>query len=97
MASTTQCFICNTSVLNHFSSRYPLIACDSCSLKTVDASGFKIEFENEDESGGFVSVHYNSHLNRTHTGREHSCFINNVPCYANEHRFGGIVIQPLNK
>lgn len=93
----THCFICNTSILNHFSARYPLVACDACSLKTVDSSGFTIEFQNEDETGGFVSVHYDSDGKHTHTGREHLCFINNIPCYANEHRFGGIVIQPQNQ
>ena len=96
-SSTTQCFVCKSSFHNQFSVRYPLIACDSCSTKTVDAYGFKIEFENEDATGGFISVHYDSNGNRTRTGSEHNCFINNISCYANEHRYGGIVIQPVNK
>ena len=94
-STATQCFVCKSSFHNQFSARYPLIACDSCSTKTVDASGFKIEFENEDFSGGFVSIHYDSN-GFTHTGSEHRCFINNIECYADEHRYGGIVIKPKN-
>jgi len=96
MASTTQCFVCKSFFSNPFSARYPNIACNTCSEKTVDSNGFKIEFQNQDESGGFLSVHYDSDRYAPYYGSEHCCFINNIPCYANEHRFGGIVIKPLN-
>ena len=95
MTSVTKCFICNSTTSNPFSARYPQIACENCFSRTVDSTGNKVEFQNEDLSGGFVSIHYDSDGNVSHRGKEHHCFIDNVACYAGEHRFGGIVIKPL--
>ena len=36
---------------------------------------------------GFISV-----INDT-IGEDHECYINNIKCYADEARFGGIVVQ----
>lgn len=72
----------------HFD-RYPLAVCQDCASKATDQEGHHLGFYNEDLSGGFKAVvtetgePYNSHL----------CFINGVHCYADEARFGGIVIQ----
>ena len=48
-----------------------------------------LDFYNVDLSGGYRAV-------VTETGEpydSHLCFINGVPCHADEARFGGIVIQ----
>jgi len=43
--------------------------------------------------GGFIAYYADSHQTETHPG--HICFIDGIRCYADEARFGGIVIQTL--
>ncbi len=92
---TTVCFICNSNVANPFSSRYPSIACSSCEEKAVDSYGNRVSFANVDAFGGFRATHYDS-KNSFYKDEDHICFINGIACYADEARFGGIVIKPKN-
>ena len=46
-----------------------------------------IKFYNKDHNDGFISV-----VNDT-IGEEHEYYINNIKCYADEARFGWIVVQ----
>lgn len=93
---TTRCFICSSNIFNPLSSRYPSIACPSCVEKAVDSNGNIVRFENIDELGGFVSMHYDNNKNLIRKDEDHICFINGIACYADEARFGGIVIKPKN-
>ena len=69
------------------SARYPNRICRECALLTVTKKNEKIEFHNIDCLGGFVSLVNNVE------GSIHQCYVNNIECYADEARFGGIVIS----
>jgi hypothetical protein len=72
--------------------RYPRAVCQDCYNKACNAQGQKLLFFNQSMSGGFEAMvadtkeAYPSHL----------CYIEGKECWADEHRFGGIVIQPYN-
>ena len=87
--STVSCPFCNNQLLKR--DRYPNYVCFDCHDKTVTEKGVKIEFYNVDHSGGFVSV-----INGV-KGEEHICFIDGNKCWADEDRFGGIVIRLMQE
>ena len=82
----TNCPICN-EMMNSYYERYPNMVCCKCSGKTITDKGIKIEFYNIDISGGFYSLVNNI------KGDIHECYIDKLKCYADEARFGGIVVQ----
>jgi hypothetical protein len=83
------CPICGTPVTPY--PRYPKYLCSDCAARAVTPDGRALVFHNIDASGGYMALHadtrepYESHL--VHVGA--------VACYADEARFGGIVIQPI--
>ena len=81
----TSCPICNDK-MNYFE-RYPNMVCHKCVEKTLTEKDEKIEFYNIDHTGGFYS------LVNDEKGNIHECYIEDQKCYADEARFGGIVIQ----
>ncbi|KAJ3445304.1 hypothetical protein M0812_11176 [Anaeramoeba flamelloides] len=83
-----KCPICKKNV--EISPRYPHYVCGECrSTGVFTKEGKQINFFNEDMSGGFLS----QIEGEKKFGREHTCYIKNVKCFADEARFGGIVIQ----
>jgi hypothetical protein len=81
------CPICGASV--NPSTRYPRYVCGGCAARASSADGRLLEFGNIGIGGGFEARYAD-------TGEEyssHDCFIGNLKCYADEARFGGIVIQ----
>jgi len=82
------CPIC-ANPIRHWE-RYPQAVCSICYDKACDDKGRKLSFSNVSISGGFESTvtdtkeKYPSHI----------CYIEGVECWADEARFGGIVIQP---
>ena len=73
------------------SSRYPRYVCADCDGRATDENGRPLTFANESFSGGFIAKY-----SETGEVREsHYCFIDGVKCWADEARFGGIVIQPV--
>lgn len=79
--------------------RYPSSICNECIVKygTKTKDGKKINFSNESIFGGFISQ-IEGEKPYTQTTPQpiekyHICYVNNQKCYANEARFGGIVIQ----
>lgn len=69
--------------------RYPRHVCPECASDPRSADGRPLAFYNVDISGGFAGRY-------SDTGEiysEHVCFIRGVRCWADEARFGGIVIQ----
>ncbi len=54
-----------------------------------DEKGRKLEFNNTDIGGGFEAVYTNTGKVR----KSHVCFVNGIQCWADEARFGGIVVQ----
>ena len=97
-----KCPIC-LETLTHFSSRYPKAICGKCAYSNIkDNDGNLVSFHNIDISGGFISKHtinnnYNNNI--IVEKKEHECWVNNgkrdIKCYADEARFGGIVIQVM--
>ncbi|RJG42392.1 hypothetical protein [Motilimonas pumila] len=85
------CPICQ--VETSYNPRYPRYVCGHCAELAADENGRLLQFFNTCVSGGFKAEY-------TDTGEErnsHLCFIKGVACYANEARFGGIVIQPVSQ
>jgi hypothetical protein len=85
------CPICHKSVL--FFPRYPRYLCVECASKAKSKDGRLLKFSNIDMTGGFIAQYAD-------TGQSypsHECYIDGIPCYADEHHFGGIVIQPIQE
>ena len=86
-----KCSICDRMVMEN--PRYKNYVCYDCQIESppVNENNENIEFYNIDPSGGFMSKVNNI------IGNDHICYIKNIKCYANESRFGGIVIIPFHK
>ena len=83
------CPIC-AKELRHIQ-RYPKYVCESCSNRARSRDGRPLKFFNISLSGGFTA----QYADTGEVYESHECFIDDVPCYADEARFGGIVIQVL--
>ena len=83
----SECPICNE--LRITTQKYPNKICEKCQKLTVTKNNEKIEFFNIDHTGGFVSI-----VNKKY-GNIHECYVNNIKCYADEARFGGIVVSKV--
>jgi hypothetical protein len=71
--------------------RYPRYLCRSCALLAAAPDGRQLCFGNEGMEGGFVAGYSD-----TDEGyKSHVCFVKGVPCWADEARFGGIVVEAL--
>jgi hypothetical protein len=88
------CPICLTEIRRL--ARYPLSICKTCLLKEniKDVSGNPVDFINTSFEGGFASLHTVD--GKVVQKEEHICFVKGVKCYADEGRFGGIVIETYN-
>ena len=83
------CIICKKDHM--IIERYPNAVFNKCSSQTQTKNGMEINFGNIDLSGGFVS--YIFQAGSCEEGEEHICYIDGIKCYADESRFGGVVIQ----
>ncbi len=82
------CPICSNPV-RHWE-RYPLAVCHNCDRKACNAQGQKLVFFNLSMSGGFGAIVADTKEDYL----SHICYIEGKKCWADEARFGGIVIQP---
>lgn len=87
--SFAECPICRSLV--PFEARYPEKVCDSCVAKATDVTGNRVAFYNTSISGG-IAGHF---VDSDSDYGSFICYIGGIKCIADEHRFGGIVIQPL--
>jgi len=87
MSEIQKCPICSAAV--KFSERYPRYVCDKCFLRAADQDGRPLSFTNVALSGGFAALYRDTH----EESPSHICYIDDVKCWADEARFGGIVIQ----
>lgn len=71
--------------------RYPSAVCAACALRACDAEGRTLEFFNAGVGGGYLAVFRDG----GETYESHDCFIDGLPCRADEARFGGIVVQVI--
>ena len=69
--------------------RYPNAICSKClyTYKTYTKEGYEITFSNGNNGFGFFSYINNK------KGEIHECYIKGIKCFANEAKFGGIVIS----
>jgi len=81
------CPICGAP--SSVSPRYPRLLCPACVREATDARGRSLRFFNTHSGGGFEARHADD--SSPHAG--HECFVRGVRCRADEHRFGGIVVQ----
>ena len=81
------CPICSRPVTPN--PRYPRCVCPDCAGRASSADGRRLRFYNQDLSGGYTAEYADT--GETYPG--HACYIDGVPCIADEARFGGIVIQ----
>ena len=84
-----KCPICQVELRKN--PRYPNYICIDCSNKASDISGRRLAFFNLSFSGGYGV----SYLDTDEKYDSHICYIENVKCYADEARFGGIVIEKI--
>ena len=76
------------------STRYPAALCESCQTSIVDASGNGVQLFNEGFSGGLEIV-TSAGTHRSSDAEAFSLYANGIECRAKEHKFGGVVVQPI--
>lgn len=86
MNQTHDCPICSAKV-GHLE-RYPNQVCERCANKTSDAYGRRLKFSNVALAGGLQA----NYLDNGAEYKRQICYIDGIRCYADEHRFGGIVV-----
>lgn len=72
------------------SERYPQAVCRECASLATAPEGRSVQFYNAGLSGGFAGRYTDDNS----PYESHECVIRGVRCWADEARFGGIVIQP---
>ena len=82
------CPICSAEVEK--STRYPRYVCEECAAQASSADGRLLQFSNIDISGGYAARYADSGEDYA----SHDCYIAGTKCYADEAKFGGIVIEP---
>lgn len=85
--SAYQCPICEEPLTAN--ARYPNYVCQSCYAKAVSLDGRPLQFGNVGLSGGYRAAYVDTHV----AYESHDCYIDGVQCWADEARFGGIVIE----
>ena len=77
------------------SPRYPDYLCGECASRAVDIDGRPLWLSNVSPlSGGFVVTFADDGTPADSVSRDHIVFVDGLRCWADEARFGGIVIRP---
>jgi len=87
--SHSACPVCAAAISPN--PRYPRAVCDACALRACDAEGRALDFFNAGFGGGYLAVFRDG----GEPYESHDCFIDGLPCRADEARFGGIVVQVI--
>lgn len=85
---SSDCPICKNKRLT--TQRYPNKICYDCTKLCVTKDNKSIQFFNIDHSGGFVSI-----VDNKYHGNIHDCYVKGIKCYADEVRFGGVVVSKV--
>jgi GTP diphosphokinase / guanosine-3',5'-bis(diphosphate) 3'-diphosphatase len=75
------------------STRYPGALCEACQELVVDINGNRVELYNQNMSGGLLIKTLENEM--VGSPEEMPLFCSGVECRAREHRFGGVVVQPV--
>ena len=86
------CPICEGS--GRGSTRYPAALCERCEARVRDRAGHPVEMFNEGLSGG-LEIRTAMATVSSPDAEKLPLFVDGVECRAREHRFGGVVVQPL--
>lgn len=70
---------------------HPRYLCAVCTRHTVDGEGRRIRFYNPITGGGVRGVY----VDTGEVTPARLCFVQGIPCLADEVRFGGVIIQAL--
>jgi hypothetical protein len=76
------------------SPRYPAALCESCQGTVRDRDGNLVEMFNEGFFGG-LEIRTAAGALRPPEAENVPLFAKGIECRAREHRFGGVVVQPL--
>jgi len=90
MPETQKCPICLAELA--YLPRYPKYVCQTCFAKAADETGRPLKFSNTTMMGGGFAAEY---ADTGETRDSHVCYIDGMKCRADEHRFGGIVIEAV--
>lgn len=74
-----------------YSARYPSYICNNCKNLLTDKKGRKVSFSNVSMSGGCQGYY----VDNGKKYNKENCFIGEREFFAQEARFGGIVIMPI--
>lgn len=83
------CPICNKE--KSLNPRYPNEICRDCYSLSTDINGRKLLFYNAYAGGGYKSVYEDT----DEVYDSNTCYVNGIECFADEARFGGIVIEKV--
>jgi hypothetical protein len=87
-ADDAPCPVCRAAVERW--PRYPRMLCPPCVLEAVDREGQGLRFDNTSMSGGFEARRADGVVSA-----DHACWVRGIACWADEAKFGGIVVQPF--
>jgi predicted amidophosphoribosyltransferase len=71
--------------------RYPHYLCRPCVERATDANGKRIQFFQANPNGRYAARYADTGIEYP----SHECFVDGVKCWADEARFGGIVVQSV--
>lgn len=83
------CPICGKDV--NFNIRYPDYICRACEALAASPDGRLLSFANEAWGGGCKAFHLDDHSEY----KSNICLVRGVSVWADEARFGGIVLRPM--
>lgn len=87
------CPICGGS--GRESSRHPAALCEKCQKDICDSQGNPVEMFNEGFSGG-LEIRTATGTVKSPDAEDMALFAGTIECRAREHRFGGVVVQPVH-
>jgi len=76
------------------STRHPAAICQKCQAEVVDSDGKLVTLANEGFSGG-LEISVGDRTIRSPKAEAFPLFARGIECRAQEYRFGGVVVQPL--
>lgn len=74
--------------------RYPAALCESCESTVVDEHGEPVRLSNLGFGGGLAIASAGKRI-ESPEAEQVPLYANGIECRAREHRFGGVVVQPL--
>jgi hypothetical protein len=86
------CPICSGPGRN--SPRYPAALCETCESTVRDRDGNLVEMFNQGLTGG-LDIRAATNSVTSPEAEKMALFAKGIECRAQEHRFGGVVVQPV--